>query len=142
MDERNVLSSATSRSTPRQRTGVYRGSAGEDSPNSKSSKLKARKENWLNTKLPLCMYFLIYTLIPFLFGLIGIWANGWDTEIADLALLTGSSFDETASNTNVLFLIMLLIIVSSAIRLGYIIYQEYWYGDGFLNYLKRRRLGC
>ena len=87
------------------------------------------------------MYFLIYTLIPFLFGLIGIWANGWDTEIADLALLTCSSFDETASNTNVLFLIMLLIIISSAIRLGYIIYQEYWYGDGFLNYLKRRRLG-
>ena len=40
------------------KTKVYRGSAGEGSPNNKINRQKMRKEKWLNTGFPLSFYVL------------------------------------------------------------------------------------
>lgn len=123
------------------KTKVYRGSAGEGSPNNKINRQKMRKERWLNTGFPLSFY--VFADIFFVFILLLVIVNGrtWEGTIQDWAFVFEGDKILTANAINILFLALIVIMALALVRIVYIIYTKERYENGFLEYIKQRRSG-
>ena len=123
------------------KTKVYRGSAGEGSPNKKINRQKMKKERWLNTGFPLSFYVFGDTFFIFILLFFIVRSRTWERTIQDWAFLFEGDKVLTSNAINMLFLIVIAIMVLALVRMVYIIYTKERYENGFLNYIKQRRSG-
>ena len=121
------------------KTKVYRGSAGEGSPNNKINRQKMRKEKWLNTGFPLSFYVLADVFFIFILLLLIVGGCTWEGTIQDWAFVFEGDIILTSNAINILFLILIVIMVLALARVVYIIYTKERYENGFLEYIRQRR---
>lgn len=121
------------------KTKVYRGSAGEGSPNNKINRQIMRKERWLNTRFPLSFYVFADTFFIFILLFLIVVNCTWDSIIQDWAFVFEGDKILTANAINILFLALIVIMALALVRIVYIIYTKERYENGFFEYIKQRR---
>jgi len=119
------------------RTKIFRGSAGEGSPDGKRQ-TRGKRNTIFNTRLPLYFYIFGESIVILLLSLFIVGVGGWDYIVTGLASIMVCETREVANTIITLFVILALVIIVTGALVARAIYNAYWYGDGIFDHLTRR----